>query len=64
MSTYLADRIRTIALDPTYLALSELPALAAQVERMERALDEVVGKARATELLGWQGQYTSITRGE
>jgi hypothetical protein len=45
MSTYLADELRAIAANPTDAAIDRLPALAAQVERMERFLDEQVGDA-------------------
>jgi len=44
--TYLADQLRAIAERSTQEARTELQALAAQVERMEIALDDIVGRAR------------------
>jgi hypothetical protein len=45
MSTYLADELRAIAASPTDAAIDRLPALAVQVERLERYLDDMVGEA-------------------
>jgi hypothetical protein len=47
MSTYLADLLRTIAANPRPQHTHELLAIAVQVERLERCLDETVRDARA-----------------
>jgi hypothetical protein len=41
----LADRIRAIAAAPTPAALAELPRVAAEVARIERALDDIADDA-------------------
>jgi hypothetical protein len=41
----LADRIRAIAAAPTPAALAELPRVALQVARIERALDDIANDA-------------------
>lgn len=51
MDTYLAARLRAIAVDPTPANLAELARLAIQVQRLEVAMDEVVGQAHAEELM-------------
>jgi hypothetical protein len=51
MSTYLAARLRAIAADPTPANIAELPRLAVQVQRLEVAMDELVGQAKAEELM-------------
>lgn len=48
--TYLAGRLRAIHADPTPANLAELPRLAIQVQRLEVALDELVGEACVTEM--------------
>lgn len=45
MSTYLADSIRGVARCPTADALDQLGAIAARVERLERAMNEIVSNA-------------------
>jgi hypothetical protein len=47
--TYLAAAIVEIAENPDRTALRELRIIAAQVARMERVLDEIVGNAAADE---------------
>lgn len=49
MSTYLADQIRIIADAPDAEHLRQLRQVAVRVERMERAMDELVGQAAIDE---------------
>lgn len=45
MTASLAERLRAIAADPTPEAIAELPRVAVQVDRIERALDEIAADA-------------------
>jgi hypothetical protein len=48
--TYLAERIRAIHADTTRKNIDDLLRIAIQVQRLEVAMDELVGEAKVAEM--------------
>jgi hypothetical protein len=52
--TYLAARLRSIADNPDYFTLAQIPEIASQVERLERFIDQLANEAPTDPLLPHQ----------